>query len=126
MEALLPAIGIYLHEFADPVLRDRGGNLLPVLRAPGHRFRKMNRLLRLDLGRHRRLVLVHHRFYQSRSLHSERSVDDPSRFRSLCDRKARQPETASYRRKVDWLQITLIFGVAKEDHLLPLDLAKGI
>src|SRR3954451_289751 len=48
-----------LHQLANTVFRDGCGNLLPVLRAPGQGFREMHRLLRLDLGRHRRLVFVH-------------------------------------------------------------------
>src|SRR4051812_3691044 len=57
-----------LHQFAYSAFRDGRGNLLPVFRASGHRFREVQRLLRFDLRRHRRLVLIHYCFDHCRPL----------------------------------------------------------
>src|SRR5690348_12624514 len=86
----------------------------------------MKSLLGLDLGGHRRLVLINHSLYQGGAWYRQRTIDDVTAFRGRIDCETGHAEPAGDRCEVNRLQLADIFGIPEEYHLLPFDLAECI
>src|SRR5579883_3605101 len=115
-----------LHQLPHRVRCDRQGDLAAVGRAARERLGKMQRLLGLDLGRHRRLVLIDDAFDHHRPGRVQGLVEDAAAFLRPLDGEAAGAAGAREGGEVDGVQVADIFGIAEEDHLLPFDLAEAV
>src|SRR5579872_1797739 len=101
-------------------------NLFPVRLAASQGFRKVQRLLHLDLGRHGRFERIDCRLQDGRPGSAEKFSQDPSAICRIFHAETDATTGMGERGEIDGMQVDRIFGIAQENHLLPLDLSERV
>src|SRR6266850_6262953 len=114
----------FLDQLAHLVGQHGQRDLLAVGLATDQRLRKMRQLLERDLGGHRRLEGIHDPLHNDRPGCGEGGVEGGATLGWILDGDAIAAAGLREKGEVDRVQVAAIFGIAQEDHLLPLYLAQ--
>src|SRR5882724_11480503 len=114
----------FLDQLAHLVGQHGQRDLLAVGLATDQRLRKMRQLLERDLGGHRRLEGIHDPLHNDRPGCGEGGGEGGATLGWILDGDAIAAAGLREKGEVDRVQVAAIFGIAQEDHLLPLYLAQ--
>src|SRR5262245_40729027 len=114
------------NQLSNSIFRNRRHDLCAVGFASHKRFRELFRLPYRHLRRHRWLVRIDNRFDEHRSWRVQSLIDNSSAVVRIIHGQTSSTACLSKECEIDRLQVTSIFRIAEEDHLLPLDLSKRV